>query len=68
VRSGKLLKIAGRGSKLMQTLAADPNPVSIVLTIGTSRQCMSFGGSRPKFAPGKRFTSGGAPRPADCSP
>jgi CSLREA domain-containing protein len=68
VRSGKLLKIAGRGSKLMQTLAADPNPVSIVLTIGTSRQCMSFGGSKPKFVPGKRFTSGGASPPANCSP
>jgi CSLREA domain-containing protein len=66
VRSGKLLKIAGRGSKLTHTLGADPNPVWIVLTIGTNRQCMSFGGAKPKFAAGKRFTSKGAPRPSSC--
>jgi CSLREA domain-containing protein len=66
IRSGKLLKIAGRGSKLTHTLGTDPNPVWIVLTIGTRRQCMSFGGPKPKFAAGKRFTSGRAPRPASC--
>jgi CSLREA domain-containing protein len=67
LRSGKLLKIAGRGSKLTHTLGTDPNPVWVVLTIGTSRQCASFGGPKPKFAAGKRFTSAGAPRPPACA-
>jgi hypothetical protein len=66
VRNGKLLKVMGRGSKLTHTLGADPNPVGVVLTIGTSRQCMSFGGSKPKFVAGKRFGSHGAPPPASC--
>lgn len=68
VKSGKLLKAIGRGAALGQSLAADPNPVWVVLTIGDGRQCMSFGGSKPKFSAGKRFTSHGAPRPAGCNP
>jgi CSLREA domain-containing protein len=66
VRNGKLLKATGRGTQLSYTLGADPNPVWIVLTIGTSRHCMSFGGSKPKFVSGKSFASRGAPRPASC--
>ncbi len=68
VKIGKLLKIVGHGAKLGQSLAADPNPVWVVLTIDGGRQCMSFGGSKPKFVAGKRFTSHGAPRPAACNP
>ena len=66
VRNGKLLKVTGRGSKLTHTLGRDPNPVLVVLTIGTSRQCTSFGGPKPKFAAGKRFVAHGAPRPSSC--
>jgi len=66
VRKGRLLKIAGRGMGLQQSLATDPEPVTIALSAGTNAYCMSFGG-RPRFQAGRRFTSTKATAPTVCS-
>jgi CSLREA domain-containing protein len=66
IRNGKLLKVTGRGRDLAHTLATDPDPVSIVLTIGTRRQCARFGGANPKFVAGKRFVGSAAAAPSGC--
>jgi|RhiMetdeSRZDD1v2_1073273.scaffolds.fasta_scaffold611800_1 hypothetical protein len=65
VKAGKLVKIVGKGAQLQQSLAADPQPVNVVLTTGAARYCMSFGGT-PTFTAGKRFLATNAPAPAAC--
>lgn len=60
-----ILKLAGKGAGLGHVLAADPDPVHVVLTIGTTRYCASFGGSTSHKA-GKSFIAKSAPAPAAC--
>jgi hypothetical protein len=65
VKTGKIVKIVGKGAALRQSLALDPQPVDVVLTTGAGRYCMSFGGT-PTFTAGKRFLATNAPPPNAC--
>jgi hypothetical protein len=67
VKSGKLLKIVAKGPALGHSLGADPNPIDVVLTTGTERFCLRFGGT-VTFVPGKRFLATNAPAPGSCPP
>jgi len=66
VRSGKL-RISGKGAQLQHLLTSNPDPVSVVLRLGSRRapQCLWFGGSA-EFRPGRLFRARNAPPPASC--
>jgi glucose/arabinose dehydrogenase len=65
VKAGKFVKASGKGTGLGDSLATNPDPVSIVLTIGARQYCASFGGT-VKFTAGRSFTAKLAPAPAAC--
>jgi glucose/arabinose dehydrogenase len=65
VKSGKLLKVSGKGTQLGHSLATNPDPVTVVLTLGTRRYCATFGGT-VKFEANKAFTAKLAPTPTSC--
>src|SRR5262249_19782750 len=48
-------------------LSDDPEPVTVVLTLGGTRYCMSFGGVAV-FVPNVRFTATAADAPPSCPP
>jgi len=64
VRNNKMTRVIGTG--LDFTLHANPNPVTVVLTLGDRSWCTSFGGAVSKFIPDTKFTSLRAPAPASC--
>ncbi len=64
VKSGKVAKAIGKGSGLGHTLAANPDPVTVLLAVGTQRDCMSFAGG--KFVAGKKYLATNDPPPAAC--
>jgi glucose/arabinose dehydrogenase len=65
VKTGRLLKATGKGTMLGHSLATNPEPVTVVLTLGGRRYCAIFGGT-VKFAADKAFTAKLAPVPASC--
>ena len=65
LKSGKQLRIVGRGAALQHTLGTDPNPVDVVFSLGARRYCMSFGG-QPKFVAGKTYKAKDAAAPVKC--
>jgi glucose/arabinose dehydrogenase len=65
VKTGKVLKATGKGTMLGHSLADNPDPVTVVLTLGARRYCATFGGT-VKFTAGKSFTAKLAPVPASC--
>jgi hypothetical protein len=67
LKTAKLLKILGSGAGMMHALPTDPNPVSVVLTVGTLQYCMTFGGTT-QFIANKRFAAKDAPVAAACPP
>jgi glucose/arabinose dehydrogenase len=65
VRKGRLVKASGKGAGLGHTLATDPSPVDILLTIGTRQYCLQFGGTE-KFKAGKLLSAKSASAPSAC--
>ncbi len=61
----KIVKIAGKGAGLGDNLDNDPNPVGVVLAVGSRTSCMSFGGTT-KFKANKSYVATSAPAPASC--
>ena len=64
VRPNQGLKIKG-GGDLMFSLHNNPNPVQAVLTFGTTRLCLAFGGLAT-FTPDTHYRAVRAPAPASC--
>ncbi len=64
VKPGKVAKAIGKGSGLEHTLAANPDPVTVLLAVGTQRDCMSFAGG--KFVARKKYLATNDPPPAAC--
>lgn len=67
LKAGRLLLVRAAGGELPFTLAGNPNPVAVVLTMGAERYCMQFGGE-VRFRPGRRLKATAAPPPASCPP
>ena len=65
VKPGKQIKITGKGADLNQSLASDPETVSVVLSLGELRYCFTFGGTA-EFKPGKKYLAKDAPAPVVC--
>jgi glucose/arabinose dehydrogenase len=66
LRNGRLIKITGKGSGLNHTLTVNPDPVDVVLSTGTKRYCMSFGGT-VRFTANMLFNAKDAPT-GTCPP
>jgi hypothetical protein len=64
--AGKQLRVAGKGAGLDQTLGGEPDVIEIVLSVGTRRYCVVFGGSERSFTAGKSLSRKNAPSPAAC--
>jgi len=69
LKAGRRLKVSGKGSGLLHSLASNPDPVDVVLTTGTKKYCMSFGGTpTPTFVAGRRYSAKNASAPGACPP
>jgi hypothetical protein len=66
LRPAKVLKLVAKGSGLGHTLAANPDPVDVVLTIGGLVHCQRYGGG-VTFTTPKVFAATQAPAAA-CPP
>ena len=67
LKTGKLIKAGGKGSGLGHGLAANPDPVAVVLRLGTKEYCLSYGGTA-SFRAGERYIAKDAPPPLGCAP
>jgi len=65
VKAGKALSIYGRGAELAHSLSNDPGHVSVALSLGERRHCMTFGGT-VRFRAGRSFRAWRAPLAASC--
>jgi hypothetical protein len=65
VKTGKQLKLTAKGSGLSHTLVANPNPVDVVVTMGSARYCQRYGGT-VVFKTPTSFTAKLAPAPSAC--
>jgi hypothetical protein len=59
VKPGRL-RVSGAGPLLTHGLAAAPEPVRVLLELGSTVYCLQFGGTT-EFEPGKRFSARVAP-------
>ena len=66
VRPGGI-RVTGKGASLGLMLATNPDPVTVVLQLGSAgvRHCMSFGGTT-SYQPGRRYRAQDAPAVATC--
>jgi glucose/arabinose dehydrogenase len=68
VKTNKLVKASGKGSALGFSLGAtSPDPVTVILSMGTRRYCATFGGTT-KFTASKSFSAKLADNPPSCPP
>jgi hypothetical protein len=67
VKSESSASVAGVLPAGELSLANDPDPVTVILTLGSTRYCMRFGGTI-KYVPGKRYTANAAQAPSTCTP
>ncbi len=66
LRSAGLSVASGKGQNLQFTLPSDPDPVQVVLRLGATKYCMSFGGEK-RFVPDNQFFKArNALAPAAC--
>lgn len=65
IRNGKPSKLKGGGSALGFSLGGDPNPVNVVLQLGSQQYCLSFGGIA-RFNPSAGFKSKKSSAPPAC--
>ena len=65
VKPGKIIKLVGKGKALGHSLASDPEPVYVILRLGTDKYCMRFGGDT-FFKRDKKFMAKKAPAPEAC--
>lgn len=69
LKTGKSLKIIGKGSGLGHSLGTDPQPVDVVLTVAGQRYCMQFATSDSKaFKADKKLLVKDAAAPMECPP
>ena len=67
LKGGRRLKVSGKGSGLLFSLATNPEPVDVVLTTGGKPYCMTFGGT-VKFTAGRTYSAKNASAPGACPP
>jgi hypothetical protein len=65
-RANTVLRIAGRGSGLIQPLDVEPDLVQVELRFADFDYCLEFGGSIQRHAAGRRLLRKGALRPLGC--
>ncbi len=66
VRAGRLVSAKGLGAQLGHALAVAPEPVTVMLQLGTGqRWCIAFGG-HTHFVPDRTFRAADAPAPSGC--
>jgi len=66
-KAGRLLEIAGAGSQLVQSLAAEPDLVDVQLQIGQYRYRLEFGAATNDFKANRRLLRRWSSRPGQCS-
>jgi len=66
IMSGKTVVVKGKGEGLGHDLGDNPNPVTVVLTIGEHAYCLEFGGSTD-FRQNARYRALNAPAPVACA-
>ena len=61
------IRVTGKGAALGLMLATNPDPVTVVLQLGSAgvRHCVSFGGTT-SYQPGRRYRAQDAPAVATC--
>jgi hypothetical protein len=67
VRDGRTSTIIAAWPPVQMSLAQNPNPVDVELTLGGTQFCMSFGGTT-SFVAKVRYGATNAPAPATCAP
>jgi hypothetical protein len=67
VTAGKGVKVVGKGASLGHTLGVDPAPVTVTITLGTHRYCLTFGGTT-KWKADTSFTAKDSAPPGTCVP
>jgi glucose/arabinose dehydrogenase len=67
----RYLTVTAKGAGLRHPLGVNPDPVAVVLDLGETRYCMSFGastGAALTFSAGKQFIAKHASAPPACPP
>src|SRR5205823_5768412 len=64
VKKGKLVKVTGAGGQLLHTLAANPDPVHVLIAAGTDGYCAAF--ARGRFTAGRKYIAAGSAPPGSC--
>jgi hypothetical protein len=68
LRDVRAALVRGRGQGLNLNFTGDPRPVRVVLSLGATRYCMSFGGFMTFSSRTMLFTARDAPAPGACPP